>query len=557
MPILNWLTREEDLKAAKHTPYRLLTEKPELSYGDKNTGNMLIQGDNLQALKALLPFYAGQVKCIFIDPPYNTGARKDADGKDVGYDDNLEHSIWLAMMYPRVELLRELLAEYGVISIQIDDDEMAYLKVIMDEVFDRSNFLNTISIKAKVSSGASGGGEDKKAKKNTEFVLMYCKNRIKFVYRKLYTETPIDVHIQEHKDEDKGFYYTRIIMDFGNRKQIEEVDGLKVFEHTDFVFSSISKVMKEENLTQSQAYSKYYDRIFMVTNAQTSILPRVNGIVNEKQKLISFDYIPTSGKSKGQATTKYIWNETLVVWFKDSANKIGDKVSKTEELGTSWDDISWGRLDLEGGIGFKNGKKPESLLERILTMYSDKGDLVLDSFLGSGTTAAVAQKMGRRYIGVEMGEHAKTHCAVRLQKVIDGEQGGISKAVGWTGGGGFRFFELGEPVFDEEGNIQPNITFDNLATHIWFSETKTPWNKPTTASPFLGVYNGVAYALLYNGILHDKRVNGGNVLTSKTLNIITSCIGNLPYDKLVVYGEASRVSKNIEFKQTPYDVKVR
>jgi adenine-specific DNA-methyltransferase len=219
--------------------------------------------------------------------------------------------------------------------------------------------------------------------------------------------------------------------------------------------------------------------------------------------------------------------------------------------------------------------KPERLIQRILTLATNLGDYVLDSFLGSGTTAAVAHKMGRRYIGVEMGEQAKTHCAVRLKKVIEGEQGGISKTAGWKGGGGFRFFTLGEAVFDREGRIKPDISFKHLAAHIYFTETKTPMNRHSCRkrrknSPFLGLYDGTAYALLYNGILGDKSVSGGNVLTHQTLNYIMHEIdaaeekngGDFTYNQMVIYGEATRLpnaslkSNNIIFKQTPYDIKV-
>jgi adenine-specific DNA-methyltransferase len=214
--------------------------------------------------------------------------------------------------------------------------------------------------------------------------------------------------------------------------------------------------------------------------------------------------------------------------------------------------------------------KPERLIQRILHIATQPGDLVLDSFLGSGTTAAVAHKMGRRYIGVEMGEQAKTHCAVRLKKVIDGEQGGISKAVGWKGGGGFRFFTLGNAVFDGERRIKQDISFENLAAHIYFTETKKPMPKRKKNSTFLGIHEGTVYALLYNGILGDKSADGGNVLTHKTLNHIMNDIdaaakknkAELDYNQLVIYGEAARLTyvslefNNIIFKQTPYDIKV-
>ncbi|MDR0800593.1 MAG: site-specific DNA-methyltransferase [Endomicrobium sp.] len=202
--------------------------------------------------------------------------------------------------------------------------------------------------------------------------------------------------------------------------------------------------------------------------------------------------------------------------------------------------------------------KPERLIERILTLATKTNDLVLDSFLGSGTTAAVAQKMGRRYIGIEMGEHAITHVVPRLKKVIDGEQGGISKSLDWQGGGGFTFYDLGEPIFDEKGNINKQIDFKSLAFHIWFSEIKTAM-KEYKKSPLLGVFNNTVYYLLYNGILGDKKVNGGNVLTSKILETLPKP-DNKKYKK-VIYGEACRLSsdklrkENITFKQTPYDIK--
>ena len=209
--------------------------------------------------------------------------------------------------------------------------------------------------------------------------------------------------------------------------------------------------------------------------------------------------------------------------------------------------------------------KPEGLLERVLQIATNPGDFVLDSFLGSGTAVAVAHKMGRRYIGIEMGEHAVTHCAPRLRKVIDGEQGGISTSVGWQGGGGFRFYRLGPPVFSEEGHIRPDISFRVLAAHIWFSETGTPWTA-SGRTPFLGIHEGRAFALLYNGVLGDKRAGGGNVLTRATLAVIRAAVAEADpafAGPLTVYGEQSRITvptldrEAVTFKQTPYDVKAR
>ena len=222
--------------------------------------------------------------------------------------------------------------------------------------------------------------------------------------------------------------------------------------------------------------------------------------------------------------------------------------------------------------------KPERLIQRILEIATNPGDLVLDSFLGSGTTAAVAHKMGRRWIGVELGDHVRTHCAVRLRKVVEGEQGGISKAVGWTGGGSFRFLELGEEIFDADGAVRAEVPWEVLAAHVWFTETKTGWNVANVGmlpmansnvanekSPVLGIHEGVAYALLYNGILHDRRVDGGNVLTRRTLALIREDLARLfpedPPKRLMVFAECSRLrpetlaAERIEFRQTPYDLK--
>lgn len=201
--------------------------------------------------------------------------------------------------------------------------------------------------------------------------------------------------------------------------------------------------------------------------------------------------------------------------------------------------------------------KPEGVIQRILQISTNPGDLVLDSFLGSGTTAAVAHKMGRRYIGIEMGEHAKTHCIPRLEKVIEGEQGGISESVEWKGGGGFRFCELGAPVFDEWGCINPEVDFKTLASYVWQSETGEP--STPAFSPFLGEFNGVGYYLLYNGVLGDKKPEAGNVLT---FGLMESLLEDHPFDgPKVIYAEAcggisalELREKQITFKQIPTDI---
>jgi adenine-specific DNA-methyltransferase len=213
--------------------------------------------------------------------------------------------------------------------------------------------------------------------------------------------------------------------------------------------------------------------------------------------------------------------------------------------------------ELFGGGNAFDTPKPERLLKRVIELASDPGDLILDSFLGSGTTAAVAHKLGRRYIGIENGVHAETYCALRLRKVIEGEQGGISESVSWSGGGGFDYFELGEAIFDEYGRISPNVTFAQLAAHLWFAETGTTLPE-SPSSPFLGEHEGTALYLLYNGVLGDRDPNGGNVLTRQTLSKLRMYDG-----PKIVFGESSRLGKeqlkalNLSFRQIPYDLRVR
>lgn len=563
MPLLHWLTRDDDLHAATKTPYRLLEEAREFSHGDRDTGNMLIQGDNLDALKALLPYYAGKVKCIFIDPPYNTKSAFEH------YDDNLEHTKWLAMMYPRLEMLRELLAEDGSIWIIIDDNEAHYLKVMMDEVFGRKNYINTLSVNMKNVAGASGGGEDKRLKKNVEFIYLYAKNyEYMPSFRNAYDYTPIIEMVENYRQEDKSWKYTTALIYEGDKIYIgSALDGdgneIKIYKRINPVIKSINQIVRDEGISEESAYTKYASRLFQTAMPQSSIRPRVMEKVREigcKEDMHSIEYIPRSGKNKGTVYEQFYKGESfrLFAWLRDVSEEKNGILYKKELQGTYWNFASETKnLTKEGNVQFQNGKKPESLISRIIEMTTVCGDLILDSFLGSGTTAAVAHKMGRRYIGVEMGEHAMTHCVPRLKKVIEGEQSGISEAVGWKGGGGFRFYRLGVPVFDERGLVSEGIRFASLAAHLWFLETGIPFSGHAN-SPFLGSHEGVGYYLLYNGILGDKSVSGGNVLTAKILSGLPSNDG-----AKVIFGESCRLSaerltrEGITFRQIPYEIKAR
>ena len=510
MPTLHWLTRDEDLRTVSRVPYRLLEEAPDLSAGEPDTGNMLIQGDNLEALKALLPFYAGRVRCIYIDPPYNTHSAFEH------YDDSLEHTQWLAMMWPRLELLREFLTDEGSIWINIDDDEGHYLKTIADEIYGRRNFIvNCLWQKRTSPDGRINMGDAH------DHIFVYGSQTTRDGFNNLALT-----------EEQRSLY----------KNPDNDLRGPWV--STDFTAQGYRPNQMYEIVTPAGVrYSPPEGRCW--TNVEENFIRLRN------QGRIWFG---KDGSSRPRVKNYLSEAEGVKSWSWWANREVGHNQEAKKEINA-----------LFGALNAFDTPKPERLIQRILHIATNPGDLVLDSFLGSGTTAAVAHKMGRRYIGIEMGEHAVTHCVPRLRKVIDGEQGGISKSVGWQGGGGFRFYRLGPPVFDEAGQIRADIRFPVLAAHVWFSETGRPWNG-NGDSPFLGLHDGHAYALLYNGILGDKRPNGGNVLTRATLATIREEIERKHArfsGPLTVYGEQARLAATtleragITFKQMPYEVKAR
>ena len=467
---LTWIGKYDERKPLEP---RILIENKEYSYGHPETGvlpngkpwngNMLIHGDNLLALKALEQDFAGQIKCIYIDPPYNTGQAFEF------YDDGLEASIWLSLMQKRLEILNNLLTKDGVIFVQIDDNYMSHLRLIMDEIFGKSAYINTITIKTKETSGASGGGEDRRLKKNIEFILCYGKeNFIKF--NDVYQETELSKYLENMKVDNKSFKYTTIFISKGEKsyyKTIKDGSGqdIVIYKHNNYETKSIKKIAEENGISEIEVYNLYFDKICTTENAQTSIRTRVQEATDSVNNLYSIEYIPISGKNKGKKTEILFIGEQkrLVSWFKNVAERKRNYVFKKEKIGTFWDGFNWNNVTREGGVRFPKGQKPEMLIQRIIELSTNENDLVLDSFLGSGTTAAVAQKMGRRYIGIELGNHAYTHCVPRLKMVTDGtDQGGISKAQNWEGGSGFKFYELAPSLLKEDkfGNLVINKEYN-------------------------------------------------------------------------------------------------
>ena len=440
---------------------RILLHDPSKDYGDPDSENMLIHGDNLLALKALEQQYAGQVKCIYIDPPYNTGAAFEY------YDDNLEHSIWLRLMRARLTILRNLLSMDGTIWIQIDDEEQAYIKVLCDEVFGRSNFINMISINMKNIAGASGGGEDKRLKKNCEYILAYARDySLLPLFNGPYAYTEMSELIQQYIDEGKSWKYTTVLLEPGEKEYYgSTVDGdgneIKVYLRKNPVMMSIKQVAKRDGITEKEAYKKYGVSIFQTTNAQSSIRTRIMDYRREEgivEDVISIEYIPKTGKNRGTVYEQFYKGDKcrLFVWLRDTSEVIDGKLFKKDLQGTYWDMNAWMKnVAKEGGVDFPDGKKPEQLVGQIIEMTTSPGELVLDSFLGSGTTAAAAHKLNRSWIGIEMGNHAYSHCKVRLDRVIDNDDPrGITSSANWQGGGGYKFYELAPTLIvkDEHGN---------------------------------------------------------------------------------------------------------
>lgn len=456
---LTWVGKYEEEKLEP----RILIEDKSKSYGDPDTENMLIHGDNLLALKALERDYAGKIKCVYIDPPYNTGNAFEH------YDDDVEHSLWLNMIYKRVQILHKLLSKDGTLWMSIDSTEGHYLKVMCDEIFGRSNFVSDITYEKSNVTGLGQGG----AIFNTgEKLLVYKKETVE-LNEVLATEKLTKKTMQR---------YRKYIKSEGRRELVDEFESasnglpVKIYKHTGYEIGDIS--LKNFEARESEIRAQYYQ--FFDTIYRTYVVQQENEFQNalmsrmEKNSLYSVEYVPSRGRNEGKQTTLFYHNGELCAWLKDTAFLEKKDVVKTTKLSNVWknDDIPKADLGNEGGVAFPRSKKPEKLIERILLMATNEGDLVLDSFLGSGTTAAVAHKMRRRYIGIELGDHCYTHCKKRLDRVIDGkDRGGVTNTYDWQGGGGYKFYELAEPLLVKNKvlpvyQINPSYTWDMVCEAI-------------------------------------------------------------------------------------------
>jgi len=434
---LTWIGKENRPKLEP----RILLEDPEKSYhaphrvSDNDIfDNKLIFGDNLLALKALEQEYAGKIKCIYIDPPFNTGSAFEH------YDDGVEHSIWLSLMKERLEILYNLLDIEGSIYVHIDNNEQAYLKVILDEIFGRKNFVQMISVKRASPAGFKVINPGPLTV--TDYILLYAKDKTRLLY--------IPQRVPVEYDENYDLYIENPDLRPEEWRLKKLVD--KLYENYNFTSWQDAKNAWGENWKSvrnsilGDIALKMKDTVVSVRDPhKPSQLIKDTMEVSRQQRDKVF-IIPRDNMSP-----IYIYNGGSLSFYKNKVQIIDGVLTPTEFLTDFWADINFAGIAQEGGVQFKNSKKPEMLVKRIIEISTKPRDIVLDSFAGSGTTGAVAHKMGRRWIMVELGEHCHTHIIPRMKKVIEGtDQTGISKAVNWQGGGGFRYYRLAPSLLEKD-----------------------------------------------------------------------------------------------------------
>ncbi len=427
---LTWIGKNEQPQVEP----RILLHDASKDYGDPNTQNMLIHGDNLLALKALEQQFAGQVKCIYIDPPYNTGAAFEH------YDDNLEHSTWLNLMYARINILKNLLADDGFFCVQIDDSEGHYLKTLLDEVFGRSNYLTTFYIQVRYPNKTLA--EDSDYQKIIEQCHVYAKERNLAKINRPQVEYDISKFKWRIVENEPGEVVT-----LGNKRvEIFKPGQYEIIE-VEPSLTGLKETWATGSLARVRASAGEFFELYLSERKNTDglgCLYKVEGIGEDG---LGYRYI--SGPKKVTANKGKFYSGIPLKRVEEL--KAGKSI-KYLPVSNFYDFAgAFGNCRLEGAADFKGGKKPEVLLEMLLNYFTNPGDLVLDSFLGSGTTAAVAHKMHRKYIGIELGNHCYSLCKTRLDRIIDGEdKNGITNSANWQGGGGYKFYELAPTLIEKD-----------------------------------------------------------------------------------------------------------
>jgi adenine-specific DNA-methyltransferase len=531
MPTLNWIGKEAVVNHHHQVPFHLLKDVPELAAGDPGSGNLIVQGDNLVALKALLPYYAGQVKCIFIDPPYNTGNEswiyndsvnspiiREWLGKVVGKEaeDLCRHDKWLCMMYPRLALLRQFLREDGAIFITIDDNEVGNLRLLMNEIFGAQNLLANCVWQKKYTRA----NDAKYFSDNHDHILAYTKSKSAFKIGR----------IERGEAQDKAYKNPD-----GHSLGPWKPTPLHAKSGTDRSGFKFKNGVYWE--PPPGTFRRFSDETMARFDSNDEIWFGVKGDATPQRK--TFLGSLTAGLTP------------VTLWTHEAA---GDNHIARDEVKTILADT---------GQMFDN-PKPVSLLQLIFQLAAEPNSIVLDSFSGSGTTGhAVLQSNqqdggNRRFILVEMeSEIARDITAERVKRVAQGYTNAKDKKVEGLGGG-FRFCELGEPLFDEHGQIKPSVRFADLARHAYFTETGEPLPRERVLkSPLIGECRGVGIYLLFNGILGDKSANGGNILTRSVLAQLPKFDGQkVIYCAGCLLGKDRLQAERITIRQTPYEIKV-
>ena len=582
MPTLNWIGKEAVVNHHQQVPFHLLKDVPDLGCGDPGSGNLIVEGDNLTALKALLPYYAGQVKCIYIDPPYNTGNEgwiyndnvkspviTEWLGKVVGKEGETldRHDRWLCMMYPRLALLRQFLRDDGIIMVSIDDHEASNLRAIMNEVFGLQNFVSQLIWEKGRKNDA------KLFSVGHEYVIVYAKSaaRLKDLNTRWRTE-------KEGASEIYAEYLRLKDLHEGDLVRVEAdlhsfyrnlPRGHPSKKHARYNKVDQSGVWRDDNMSWPGGNGPRYDVIHPITNQPCRVPDggwRYATVEKMNEMIISGKVI-----FRDDHTLPPIRKTYLVRSEEDQVED--DEEEDNEDIGGQVMGSYFYRSGIQasnvitGIFGeqiFPNPKDHEILAKLISYVTSgDKQCLVLDSFGGSGTTAHAVMHLNkhdngrRRFIMVEMEtEIAKSVTSERARKIINGYNKPNEETIDGLGGG-FRFCQLGEPLFDESGKIRESVRFAELARHVYFSETGEPLPKERVPNtPFLGECRGVGIYLLFNGILGDKSARGGNMLTRAVLEKLPPFDGpKVIYCTGCLLGRERLSAEQIIIRQTPYEIK--
>lgn len=538
MPTLNWIGKEAVVRHHKEVPFRLLEPDPKLSCGDVESGNLIVQGDNLHALKALLPRYAGQVKCIYIDPPYNTGNEgwvyndnvnspeiRKWLGEVVGKEGETldRHDRWLCMMYPRLVLLKQFLREDGAIFVSIDDNEVAALRLLMDEIFGARNFIATV-LWQKIFSPKNSA---RHLSEDHDYIVIYALDANKWKPNLLPRGADAKARYKNPGDDPRGPWASG---DLQARNYYSE-GTYSVTCPSGRVISGPGKGMYWRVSKQNFDRLDNEGRIWWGESGNN--MPRLKRYLSDVKEGV----VP----------------QTL--WFYKDVGHTQEAKRELLEL-----------VDFDTSDDVFITPKPTRLILRILQIATDKDSIVLDSFAGSGTTGHAVLRQNaedggtRRFIQVEMlPDVAKNVTAARTKRVVTGYTNAKGSVIEGLGGG-FQFCILSaEPLFDAAGQIRSDVNFAQLAEFVWFSETGaglSPGDHSKADSPLIGVYEGRAIYLLYNGILKDRSIAGGNVLTGPVFDLLPKFVG-----PKVIYAAANRMGgraarEGITFKQTPYALEV-